>query len=166
MRQLFVAPLTFLVPAVGKILVFFRVRSSRLVPGRAAARYGEVYRHGDLHLLLTLGSLVRSLRSRRDCHHKNALSHREWALPYSTPNMPPGIVREALSGCTETGAAPSRTSKDWASVSITVSPVRSLAAASSRDLPPVDTRRRHRSELCDASGAERGMLTTERCSFV
>ena len=67
-----------------------------------------------------------------------------------------GIVGEAVSGGTETGAAPSRTSKDWASVSITVSPVRSLAAASPRDLPPVDTRRRrHHSELCDASGAER-----------
>ena len=87
-RELFVAPLAFLVPAVGKIFAFFRVRGSRLVPGRAAARCGEVYRHGDLHLLLTLGRLVRSLRSRRDCHHKNALSHREWALPYSTPDTP------------------------------------------------------------------------------
>src|SRR5262249_61403213 len=75
-RKLFVAPLAFLVPAVGKILVFFRVRGvrgSRLVPTRAAARCGEVYRHGDLHLL-TLSGLVRSLRSLRDCHHKNATS--------------------------------------------------------------------------------------------
>jgi hypothetical protein len=67
-RQLFVAPLAFLVPAVREISVFFRVRSSRLVL-RAITGCGEIYHHGDLHLALT-ESLVRLLRSRRDCHHK------------------------------------------------------------------------------------------------
>jgi hypothetical protein len=61
-RKLFVAPLAFLVPAVGEILVFFRARSFRLVPGRAATRCEEVRRHGDLHLPLTFWSLVRLLR--------------------------------------------------------------------------------------------------------
>ena len=50
-RQLFVASLAFFVPAVGEILVFFRVRSSRLVPDRAIANCQEIYRHGALHPL-------------------------------------------------------------------------------------------------------------------
>ena len=53
-RKLFVAPLAFLVPTVGEILVFARARSFRLVPGRTAARCAEVYRHGDLHLPLSI----------------------------------------------------------------------------------------------------------------
>src|SRR5262244_1889109 len=87
-RQLFVAPLAFLVPAVRELSVFFRVRSTPLVPDRAIAGCEEIYRHGDLHLPLMDWSVVRSLRSRRDCHHKNALSHWEWALRYSPAGTP------------------------------------------------------------------------------
>jgi hypothetical protein len=37
----------------------------------------------------TMGwSLVRSLRSCRDCHHKNALYHGWNGLPYSTAGVP------------------------------------------------------------------------------
>jgi hypothetical protein len=45
----------------------------RLTRDRAIAGCGEIHRHGDLHLPLILWSVVRSLRSRRDRHHKNAL---------------------------------------------------------------------------------------------
>src|SRR5262249_5713005 len=76
MRQLFVASLAFLVPAVRELSVLYHVRAGllcpRLTPDRAIAGCGEIHRHGDLHLPLDW-SLVRSLRSRRDCHHKNAL---------------------------------------------------------------------------------------------
>src|SRR6516165_401429 len=75
-RELFVAPLAFLVPAVRELSVLSRVRAGllcpRLTPDRAIAGCGEIHRHGDLHLPLDW-SVVRSLRSRRDCHHKNAL---------------------------------------------------------------------------------------------
>ena len=75
-RQLFVAPLAFVVPAVRELAVLSRVRAGllclRLTPHRASAGCGEIHRHGDLHLPLDW-SVVRSLRSRRDCHHKNAL---------------------------------------------------------------------------------------------
>src|SRR5262245_64987512 len=75
-RQLLVAPLAFLVPAVRELSVLARVRAGlfcrRLMPDPAIARCGGIHRHGDLHLPLDW-SVVRSLRSRRDCHHKNAL---------------------------------------------------------------------------------------------
>jgi hypothetical protein len=165
-RKLFVAPLAFFVPAVGEILVFFRARSSRLVPGRAAARCEEVRRHGDLHLPLTACSLVRSFRSRRDCHHKNAFSHWTWALPYSTPGTPAEWSGRRCPTARKPASrlrAPQRIGQASPSQ---CHPVRSPAAASPRDLPPVDTRRRrHHSEPCDAPGAERSVLTTERCSF-
>src|SRR6516164_9651847 len=63
-------------PAVRELSVLSRVRAGllcpRLTPDRAIAGCGEIHRHGDLHLPLDW-SVVRSLRSRRDCHHKNAL---------------------------------------------------------------------------------------------
>ena len=77
-RQLFVAALAFLVPAVRELSVLSRSRvrtglfRPRLTPDRAIAGCGGIHRHGDLHLPLDW-SVVRSLRSRRDCHHKNAL---------------------------------------------------------------------------------------------
>src|SRR5262245_22814883 len=77
-RQLFVAALAFLVPAVRELSVLScsRVRTGlfcpRLTPDQAIAGCGGIHRHGDLHLPLDW-SVVRSLRSRRDCHHKNAL---------------------------------------------------------------------------------------------
>jgi hypothetical protein len=52
-RQLFVAPLAFLVPAVRELLVLDRVRAGlfrpRLTPDRAIVGCGQI-RHGDLHL--------------------------------------------------------------------------------------------------------------------
>src|SRR5262245_59063796 len=75
-RQLFVATLAFLVPAVRELSVLDRVRAGllrlRLTQDRAIAGRWGIHRHGDLHLQLDW-SVVRSLRSRRDCHHKNAL---------------------------------------------------------------------------------------------
>jgi len=56
MRQLFVAPLTFLVPAVRERSVLDRVHAGllhpRLTPDRAIAGCREILRHGDLHLPL------------------------------------------------------------------------------------------------------------------
>src|SRR5262245_59038758 len=76
-RQLFVAPLAFLVPAVRELSVLDRVRAGlfrpRLTPDRTIVGCGQIHRHGDLHLPPMERTLVRSLRSRRDCHHKNAL---------------------------------------------------------------------------------------------
>ena len=55
-RELFVAPLAFLVPAVRERSVLDRVHAGllrpRLTPDRASA--GCVHRHGDLHLPLTV----------------------------------------------------------------------------------------------------------------
>jgi hypothetical protein len=45
----------------------------RLAPDRAIRGCREIHRHGDLHLPLMQRSVVRSLRSRRDSRHKNAL---------------------------------------------------------------------------------------------
>ena len=77
MRQLFVAPLAFLVPAVRERSVLDRMHAGllhpRLTPDRAITGCGEIHRHGDLHLPLILCSLVRSMRWHRDRHHKNAL---------------------------------------------------------------------------------------------
>src|SRR5262249_45503269 len=91
-RQLFVAPLAFLVPAVRELAVLSRVRAGllclRLTPDRASAGCGEIHRHGDLHLPLTDWNLVRSLRLCRDCHHKNALYHGWNGLPYSRAGVP------------------------------------------------------------------------------
>ena len=90
-RELFVAPLAFLVPAVRELSVLSRVRAGllcpRLTPDRAIAGCGEIHRHGDLHLPMGW-SLVRSLRSCRECHHKNALYHGWNGLPYSTAGVP------------------------------------------------------------------------------
>jgi hypothetical protein len=53
-RQLFVAALAFLVPAVRELSVLDRVRAGlfrpRLTPDRAIAGCGDIHRHGDLHL--------------------------------------------------------------------------------------------------------------------
>jgi len=50
-RQLFVAPLAFLVPAVRELSILSRVRTGlfrpRLTPDRAIAGCGEIHRHGD-----------------------------------------------------------------------------------------------------------------------
>src|SRR5215510_11038151 len=89
MRQLFVAPLAFLVPAVRELSVLDRMRAGLLCPrltrDRAIAGCREIHRHGDLHLPLMLWSIVRSLRSRRDRHHKNALcSVLKWAALFDS----------------------------------------------------------------------------------
>src|SRR5215813_10394814 len=59
-RQLFVAPLAFLVPAGRELSVLSRVRAGllclRLTPDRASTGCGETHRHGDLHLPLWTGA--------------------------------------------------------------------------------------------------------------
>jgi hypothetical protein len=45
----------------------------RLTPDRVIGGCDEIHSHSDLHLPLMDRSLVRSLRSRRDSHHKNTL---------------------------------------------------------------------------------------------
>src|SRR5215813_9657367 len=75
-RQLFVAALAFLVPAVRELSVLDRVRAGllrlRLTPDRAIAGCWGIHRHSDLHLPL-VWSVMRSLRPRRTFLHKNAL---------------------------------------------------------------------------------------------
>src|SRR5262249_46927246 len=91
-RQLFVATLAFLVPAVRELSVLRHVRARllcpRLMADRAITGCGEIHRHTDLQLPLWTRSVVRSLRSRRDCHHKNALFNGCNGLPYSRADVP------------------------------------------------------------------------------
>src|SRR5262245_16486367 len=80
MRQLFVAPLAFFVPAaVRELPAFRRMRTESFRPRvgrlalRAIAGCEEIHGHGDLHHSPFLGRrLTRSLRSRCDCDHKKA----------------------------------------------------------------------------------------------
>src|SRR5262245_3194041 len=59
-------------PVLTRSRVSRGLSSTRVRPNRAIAGCRQIHRHGDLHLPLHC-SVVRSLRSRRDCHHKNAL---------------------------------------------------------------------------------------------
>src|SRR5262249_40989895 len=81
-------------------------------------------------------NVVRSLGSRRDRHHKNALCHGRNELPYSTADVPaecswkrrPTARKSALCLRTFQKIRPASQSR--------CHPVRSLAEPSSRDLPP------------------------------
>src|SRR5262245_60237761 len=79
MRQLFVAPLAFFVPAaVRELPAFRRVRTESFRPRvrgltlQGIAGGEEIDCHGDLHHSILDGRLTRSLRSRCDCDHKKA----------------------------------------------------------------------------------------------
>jgi hypothetical protein len=125
----------------------------------ARARPGDCELPGDLSSWRPppsmLWSLVRLLRSRCDCHHKNALSHWEWVLPYSTAGPPaekrcPRERKPAPRLCAPLRIRPASRSR--------CHPVRSLAEASARDLRPADGRHdiilgcvMLHSRLCDAS---------------
>jgi hypothetical protein len=98
---------------------------------------------------------VRSLRSRRDRHHKNALCHGWNGLPYSTAGVPaewswkrrPTARKSALCLRTFQKIRPASQSR--------CHPVRSLAEPSPRDLPPDTRRRRHHSSSVMPLGVER-----------
>src|SRR5262249_7045760 len=90
-RQLFVAPLAFLVPAVRELSVLDRVRAGLLRPlltrDRATAGCVAIHRHGDLHLPVIAWTVVRSLRPRSYCQHKTALSPSCSGLTNSTAGV-------------------------------------------------------------------------------
>ncbi len=102
-----------------------------------------------------LCSLVRSLHSCRDRHHKNALCHGWNGLPYSRAGVPaewswkrPPTVR--------TPPCPLASQKIRPASQSRCHPVRSLAEPSPRDLTSGDTRRRrHHSSSVMPLGVER-----------